>query len=82
MELVSWEFVCQPRSWGHGFRRLEDQNTSFLMKLGSNVVSNSNALWVHVLKSKYRVLTGSPESLIQGSCSFFLEAFLKSSHLS
>ncbi|MBA0739474.1 hypothetical protein Gogos_012743 [Gossypium gossypioides] len=59
--LVSWEFIYQPRSRrGLGFWRLEDQNTSFLMKLGFNHVSNSNALWVRVLRSKNRVPTGLP----------------------
>lgn len=47
MMLVSWEPICQPRSCrGFGIRRLKNQNTSFLMKLGFNIVSNSNTLWI------------------------------------
>lgn len=60
--IVNWDLVCQPRSCGGlAFHRLEDQNNSFLMKLGFNLASNGKALWVRVLCSKY----GMKERLLE-----------------
>ncbi|MBA0704234.1 hypothetical protein Golax_016504 [Gossypium laxum] len=50
--LVSWNSVCQPRAHGGlGLRHLKDHNTSFMMNVGFNIVSNVNALWVWVLQT-------------------------------
>ncbi|KAK5825806.1 hypothetical protein PVK06_020672 [Gossypium arboreum] len=47
MVLVSWDLVCQPKAHGGlGIRSLRDHNTSFMMKLGFNIVFNSSALSV------------------------------------
>lgn len=43
--LVGWNSVCQPRSRGGlDFRNVPDQNASFLMKIGYNLLSKENAL--------------------------------------
>ncbi|XP_017628982.1 uncharacterized protein LOC108471956 [Gossypium arboreum] len=43
--LVNWDSVCQPKSHGGlGLRQLKDHNTSFMMKVGFNIISNTNAL--------------------------------------
>ncbi|KAA3480419.1 LINE-1 reverse transcriptase isogeny [Gossypium australe] len=61
MALISWNSLCQPNFCGGlGFRQLKDQNTSFLLKLGFNILANSEALWVRVLQSKYRMKDGVP----------------------
>lgn len=70
MELIDWGTICQPRVCeGLGLRHLQDQNTSFLLKLAVNLISNKYALWVRVLHSKYGMKEVIPESITRGSCS-------------
>ncbi|MBA0573090.1 hypothetical protein Golob_000383 [Gossypium lobatum] len=46
MLLIGWDSVYQPKDHsGLGMRQLRDQNISFLLKLGYNVVSNEEVLW-------------------------------------
>ncbi|KAH1084314.1 hypothetical protein J1N35_024075 [Gossypium stocksii] len=64
------EFERLPRPRGRlGFRHLSDQNMSFLMKIGFNLVSKSNALWVRVLQSKYGWKEQIPETINRSQCS-------------
>lgn len=50
MALVGWDAICQPRARGGlGFRHLNDQNLSFLMKIGFSLVSKCDVFWVRVL---------------------------------
>ncbi|KAH1045831.1 hypothetical protein J1N35_036615 [Gossypium stocksii] len=52
--IVEKDSICLPRARGGlGFRHFNDQNNSFLMKIGFSLTSQSNALWVRVLHSKY-----------------------------
>ncbi|KAA3480695.1 endonuclease/exonuclease/phosphatase family protein [Gossypium australe] len=45
MALVSWDAICQPRSYGgFGFRHLSDKNSAFIMKLVGN--RNNVHCWV------------------------------------
>lgn len=62
--------MCQPRtSEGLGLCHLEDQNTSFLLKLGFNLVTNENVLWVKVLRFKYKMNERTLDSIARGNCS-------------
>lgn len=50
--LVKWKDCCQPlANGGIGLRRLREQNGSFFffVKLGFNLLTNKNSLWVNVL---------------------------------
>ncbi|KAH1107995.1 hypothetical protein J1N35_011763 [Gossypium stocksii] len=70
MSLVGWDSICQPRARGGlGLRHLSDQNSSFLMKIGFNLVSKSNVLWVRVLRSKYGWKEKLPDSIERSQCS-------------
>ena len=65
VHLVSWDRVCQPKlNGGLGLRPAKDTNNAFLMKLSWEMVSNSQALWVEILKSKY----GECSERAQASC--------------
>ncbi|KAA3481303.1 reverse transcriptase [Gossypium australe] len=76
--LVSWDSVCQPKSHGGlRLRQLKDHNTSFMMKVGFNIISNTNALWIQVLRSKYRVPSGLPDDLSRSRCSFLWRSISK-----
>ncbi|KAL1078057.1 hypothetical protein V6Z11_D10G136600 [Gossypium hirsutum] len=70
MSLVGWDSICQPQAQGGlGFRHLNDQNTSFLMKIGFRLVSKSNVLWVRVFCSKYGWKVHLPDSISRNQCS-------------
>lgn len=70
MSLVGWNSICQPRTRGGlGFKHLEDQNLSFFMKIGFNLVTKSNALWVRVLRAKYGWKDHFPDSINKSQCS-------------
>ncbi|KAA3477020.1 (+)-neomenthol dehydrogenase-like [Gossypium australe] len=79
MALVDWEAICQPQVCGGlSLKHLQDQNTSFLLKLGVNLISNKDALWVRLLRSKYGMKETIPESITRGSCSAMWRAIVKS----
>ncbi|MBA0731368.1 hypothetical protein Golax_025332, partial [Gossypium laxum] len=52
------------------------------MKLGFNIVTNENALWVQVLRSKYRMKEMMPASILRSKCSFLWKALSKISNIS
>ncbi|KAA3472379.1 (+)-neomenthol dehydrogenase-like [Gossypium australe] len=78
MFIVGCNSISQPRAWGGlGFRHLEDQNHSFLMKIGFSLVSKSNALWVRVLRAKYSWKDQFPYSISRNQCSHLWRALSK-----
>ncbi|KAA3482563.1 LINE-type retrotransposon LIb DNA [Gossypium australe] len=64
MALVGWDTICQPRARGGlGIRHLNDQNSSFFMKIGFNLATKSDVLLVQVLRSKYSWKDHIPENI-------------------
>ncbi|MBA0872340.1 hypothetical protein Goshw_011759 [Gossypium schwendimanii] len=78
MSLVGLDSICQPK-WcsGLGLKRLRDQNISFLLKLGFNIVSNKDVLWVHVLRSKYHLKKDLPDYIARNRSSFLWRSLSK-----
>ncbi|KAF2291039.1 hypothetical protein GH714_019273 [Hevea brasiliensis] len=53
---VSWERVQLPKEMGGlGFRNLSMLNNAFLLNLAWEISTNPHALWVQVIRSKYKV---------------------------
>lgn len=78
ISLVGWDSICQPRvRRGLGFRHLEDQNKSFLMKIGFGLISKSEALQVRVLRSKYRWKEQLLDSISRSQCSHLWRSLSK-----
>lgn len=78
MTLVDWGTICQSCLCDRlRLRCLQDQNKSFLLKLGVNLTFNQDALWVHMLCSKYGMKDIIPESIVKGSCSVLWRAITK-----
>ncbi|KAG8493054.1 hypothetical protein CXB51_010395 [Gossypium anomalum] len=76
--LVGWEPFCKPRSRGGlGLRHLSNQNISFLMKIAFNLISQKDALWVRVLRSKYGWKNHFSDSIHRTNCSHFWRSLSK-----
>lgn len=54
MSLVNWSKVCLPKNRGGlGLKNLSRMNTALLMKIGWNIITKPQSLWIRVLRSKY-----------------------------
>lgn len=58
LHLVSWDLITIDRKdEGLGIKDIIKHNEAFIMKLYWKFLNNSTALWVCVLRCKYRCLT-------------------------
>lgn len=72
MSLVGWDSICQSKMCGGlGLRKIRDQNISFLMKKDFKLVSDKEAFWVCVIRSKYQMKDELPDCIDKNRC-FFL----------
>ena len=54
MHMVAWENVTKPKkAGGLGIRSMRQTNSAFLAKLGWRLLTEPNALWARILRSKY-----------------------------
>lgn len=78
IDLVGWNSICQPRSWGGlGLHYIQDQNNFFLMKIGFHLATKSGALWVKVLRTKYRLKEKISSSIVRSQCSHLCHSLAK-----
>ncbi|KAH1081881.1 hypothetical protein J1N35_021642 [Gossypium stocksii] len=76
--LVSWNEVCKPvEKCGLGIRQLHDQNMLFLLKLGFQLVSKTDSLWVQILRNKYNIHGTIPNILHRNNCSYVWRSIVK-----
>ncbi|GMI75689.1 hypothetical protein HRI_001238200 [Hibiscus trionum] len=70
ISLVNWETMRKPLSdGGMGFKDLSVQNNAFLMKVGFEILTQPNKLWVRVIKEKYGWREKVPLSITRSRCS-------------
>ncbi|XP_039015498.1 uncharacterized mitochondrial protein AtMg00310-like [Hibiscus syriacus] len=66
--LVNWDVLCQPIDRvGLDVDRSYNHNTAFLWKYGYALVVMPNAMWIQMLRQKYRMTDLCPESIAR-SC--------------
>lgn len=54
--LIAWEKICKPkREGGLGIRSAKEMNIALLGKLGWRLLNTHDALWVKILRKKFRV---------------------------
>lgn len=59
IHLLLWFDLCENRGVGGlGLRQTRDMNIAFMMKVGWALCSNHDALWVKVIKHKYKCGNG------------------------
>ncbi|KAK5775483.1 hypothetical protein PVK06_043378 [Gossypium arboreum] len=76
--LVWWDTICQPRSCGGlGIRCVSDQNKAFMMKLGYNIATKTDTLWVRVLRAKYGINESLSECIMWSRSSFVWKSIVK-----
>ncbi|XP_061375671.1 uncharacterized protein LOC133317799 [Gastrolobium bilobum] len=69
VHLVSWNRVCRPKKdGGLGFRDQKLINRAYSMKLGFDILSNRDSLWVKVLQNKYKVEESFMPTLRKSNC--------------
>ena len=55
IHLVDWKTVCSTKDIGGlDLRHCRTMNSAFMMKAGSGLIQKPDALWVKVLRSKYK----------------------------
>lgn len=60
IHLINWNQVCQPLdNGGLGIKHMKSMNEALLMKLAWGLITEKEALWVQVLRRKYRVKDGT-----------------------
>jgi hypothetical protein len=59
LSLKSWDSLCLPKAIGGlGFRKLKDVNLALISKLGRNLHTNLDSMWMAQMRGKY-LSTGS-----------------------
>lgn len=55
LHLLSWDMITiEKNDGGLGIKDLGKQNEAFIMKLCWNLLNDTEALWVHMLRAKYK----------------------------
>ncbi|KAK8318738.1 hypothetical protein V6Z12_A13G192300 [Gossypium hirsutum] len=75
--LVGWEKCCLPLDQeGLRLKRTQYQNKAFLLKLGFNFLLQKDALWVRILKLKYKIDEDCLQNIERRCCNFTWKSIL------
>lgn len=63
--LVPWKQVMKPKEYGGlGFRSAKSTNQAYMMKMAWELLTNEHAMWVKILKAKYKFKCEHPTFLL------------------
>ncbi|KAE8704560.1 hypothetical protein F3Y22_tig00110450pilonHSYRG00693 [Hibiscus syriacus] len=69
ISLINRENICQPMDHGGlGIRRICDFNLAFILKIAFSLVTDTSALWVRLLRQKYKIYEICPDSVHRTTC--------------
>lgn len=78
LALVPWSECYRPiEHGGLGIRILVVQNKIFLIKLGSQVLNKTHALWVQLITSKYKLHGMMSTTIARSDCSYISRSLAK-----
>ncbi|KAE8688384.1 hypothetical protein F3Y22_tig00110987pilonHSYRG00164 [Hibiscus syriacus] len=68
--IVNWDALCQPLNHGGlGIQMMRVQNFALLFKICNALIQSPTALWITILREKYKLTTLSPDSNSKSCCS-------------
>ncbi|XP_039014346.1 uncharacterized protein LOC120144324 [Hibiscus syriacus] len=69
ISLINWENICQPMDHGGlGIRRISYFNLAFILKIAFSLDIDTSALWVRLLRQKYKIYEICPDSVYRTTC--------------
>jgi hypothetical protein len=78
LTLLPWKSICTPKYVGGlGIRTMELQNRALLSKLGWQIHSNQDLLWVRALKAKYLSINNFMDAPIKNNASYLWKGTIK-----
>lgn len=62
---------------GLGIHSLTDQNKIFFLKLGFQLLTKTDSLWMQIVRNKYNVCGILPSNVLRSNCSFIWRSLMR-----